>query len=95
MVIRQFNENNLHLLPSKAFLEYDEYGLTVCYPLVCCFTGVVPCFDDSLMVILKLLLDDSRMNLLTKLRILLLKADNFYQQISVFGLNTNDNVDEV
>jgi len=62
---------------------------------VCCVTGVVPCFDDSLMVMPRLLLDDSRMNLLTKLRILVLRADNFYQQISVFGLNTNDPVDKV
>jgi len=35
MVIWQFNEKNLHLLASKALLEYDEYGLTVYYPLVC------------------------------------------------------------
>lgn len=47
------------------------------------------------MVMLRLLLDDSQMNLLTKLLILALKADNFYQQISVFGLDTNDPVDEV
>jgi hypothetical protein len=62
---------------------------------VCCFTGFGPCLDDSLMVMLRLLLDDSQMNLLTKLLILALKADNFYQQISVFGLDTNDPVDEV
>jgi len=54
---------------------------------VSCVTVVAPCFDDFLMVMLRLLLEDSRMNLLTKLRILGLRADNFYRQISVFGLN--------
>jgi hypothetical protein len=73
MVIRQFNEKNLHLLPSKTILEYDECGLTVWYPLVC----LLCCLDNSLMVMLRLLLDDSRMKLLTKLLNLVLRADNF------------------
>jgi hypothetical protein len=51
--------------------------------------------DGSLVVMPRLLLDDNRMNLLTKLRILVLRADNFYQQISVFGLNTNGPLDKV
>jgi len=62
---------------------------------VCCFAVAVPCFYDSLMVMLRLLLDERRMNLMTKLRVHVLRADKFYQQISVFGLNTNDPVDEV
>jgi hypothetical protein len=61
----------------------------------CCVAGLGPCLNDSLMVMLMLLLDDSRMNLLTKLLTLVLRVHNFYQQISVFGLNTNDPVDEV
>jgi len=54
---------------------------------VSCVTVIVPCFDGFLVALLRLLLDDSRMNLLTKLRILGLRADKFYRQISVFELN--------